>query len=215
VRETQPTDGVAGVEAVDAGGDHFEGPGELLYECMLPALPGSVFRMQHELTAALARHLVAADRRADMELVFTEAASNAVVHAYRWHGAGPLYAAASLAGGAVVVWVSDAGRGMRRGSGSPGAGFGLLLMRELADDLRICCDPDQGGKCVQATFERATARDADSRVPDRAELLQEYLRVQREVTASLRDETQAVLAQARQAVAHARRRQRERADVRR
>ena len=214
MRDTQPTDGVAGVEAVDAGGDHFEGPGELFYECMLPALPGSVARMRHELTAALAHHLVAADQRQDMELVFTEAASNAVVHAYRWHGAGPLYAAASLAGGAVVVWVSDAGRGMRRGSGSPGAGFGLLLMRQLADDLRVRCDPDQGGTCVQATFERATARAADSHMPDRAEL-QEYLRVQGEVTASLRDETQAVLAQARQAVAHARRRQPQRADQRR
>ena len=105
--------------------------------------------MRHELTAALAVHQVAADRRADMELVFTEAANNAVVHAYRWHGAGPLYAAASLGGGgAVIVWVSDAGRGMRRGSGSPGAGFGLLLMRQLADDLRVCSDPDEGGTCV-------------------------------------------------------------------
>ena len=212
MRDTQPTDGVAGVEAA---WDHFEGLGELFYERMLPALPGCVSRMRHELTAALALHQVVADRRQDMELVFTEAANNVVVHAYRWHGAGPLYAAASRGGGAVIVWVSDAGRGMRRASGSAGAGFGLLLMRQLADDLRVCCDPDQGGTCVQATFERAAARDAATRVPDRAELLREYLRVQGEVTASLRDESQAVLAQARQAVGHARRRQRARADQRR
>ena len=141
MRDTEPSDGVAGVEAA---ADDFEGRGELFYECMLPALPASVSRMRHELTAALARHEVAADRCADMELVFTEAANNAVVHAYRWHAAGPLYGAASLAGGAVIVWVSDAGHGMRRGSGSPGAGLGLLLMRQLADDLRVCCDPDQG-----------------------------------------------------------------------
>jgi anti-sigma regulatory factor (Ser/Thr protein kinase) len=215
VRDTEPTDGVSVEVAVDAPGDHFEGLGELFYECMLPALPGSVSRMRRELRAALVLHQVAADRRQDMELVFTEAAINAVVHAYRWHGAGPLYVAASLGGGAVVVWVSDAGRGMRRGSGSLGAGFGLLLMRQLADDLRVCSDPDHGGTCVQPTFERAAVGDAASRAPDRAELLREYLRVQGEVTASLRDESRAVLAQARQAVAHARRRQRERADERR
>jgi anti-sigma regulatory factor (Ser/Thr protein kinase) len=214
VRDTEPSDGVAGVEAVEAAADDSESAGEPFYERLLPALPASVSRMRHELTATLARHEVAADRCADMELVFTEAANNAVVHAYRWHAAGPLYGAASLASGAVVVWVSDAGRGMRPGSGSPGAGLGLLLMRELADDLRVSCDPDQGGTCVQATFERAAARDAAARARD-AELLREYLRVQGEVTASLRDETQAVLAQARQAVAHARRRQHQRADQRR
>ena len=48
---------------------------------------------------------------------------------------------------------------------------------------------------------------------EHAELLQEYLRVLGEVSASLRDDSQAVLAQATQAVAQARSRQLERADA--
>lgn len=185
---------------------------------MLPALPASVTRMRHELTTALAQHQLAADRRADIELVFTEAANNAVVHAYRRREPGPLYAAASLVGDAVILWVSDAGSGKHRRVGGRGAGLGLPLMRQLADDLRTCSDSNQRGTCVQATFERAThptVRDAAAHTRDQAELLTEYLRVQGEVTASLRNDTQAVLAQARQALAHARRRQRERAEERR
>lgn len=186
--------------------------GELIYERILPALPGSVTRMRHELTSALARHRVAADRLADIELSFTEAATNAVVHAYSRCVPGPLYAAASLVGDAVSIWVSDAGRGMRSSTGVAGAGLGLTLMRQLSDELRICGDE---GTCVQATFDQAAfpeRRRAAKRARDRAELLSEYLRVQGAVSESLREDTQAVLAQAKQALAHARRRQQERAD---
>jgi anti-sigma regulatory factor (Ser/Thr protein kinase) len=170
-----------------------------------------------ELIAALARQQVRADRRADIELVFTEAANNAVEHAYRHRGPGPLYVAASLAGDTVVIRVSDGGRAMRPGSGSPGAGFGVPLMAQLADYLRICSDADRGGTCVQATFQRAAPpgmRAAAAHEPERAELLEEYLRVLGEVSASLRDDSQAILAEAKQAVAHARQRHHERAKQR-
>ena len=90
----------------------------------------------------------------------------------------------------------------------------MPLMTELADDLDISCDAVLGGTCVQATFRRAAypaIRAAVSCERDHAELVQEYLRVLGEVSASLRDDSQAVLAQATQAVAHARQRQLERA----
>jgi anti-sigma regulatory factor (Ser/Thr protein kinase) len=204
VSDTLLTDRVAGTEAVD----RYDSRGALIYERMLPASPVSVSRMRHELIAVLARQ-VRADRLADIDLVFIEAARNAVAHAYRRDGPGPLYAAASLAGDAVLIWVSDGGRGMYRGS-SRGAGLGVPLMTELADDLRISCDAVLGGTCVQATFQRAAypaIRAAVSCEREHAELLQEYLRVLGEVSASLRDDSQAVLAQATQAVAHARQRQ--------
>ena len=101
---------------------------------------------------------------------------------------------------------------MYRGS-SRGAGLGVPLMTELADDLHISCDAVLGGTCVQATFQRAAypaVRPAVSCEREHAELVQEYLRVLGEVSASLRDDSQAVLAQATQAVAQARQRQLER-----
>jgi anti-sigma regulatory factor (Ser/Thr protein kinase) len=203
------TEGFAGTEAVDPP----DSAGALIYERMLLASPGSVSRMRHELIAALARQQVRADRLADIDLVFVEAAHNAVDHAYRRVGPGPLYTAASLADEAVIIWVSDGGRGMYQGS-SRGAGLGMPLMSELADDLHISCDAVLGGTCVQATFQRAAypaTRAAVSCEREHAELLHEYLRVLGEVSASLRDDSQAVLAQATQAVAQARSRQLERA----
>jgi anti-sigma regulatory factor (Ser/Thr protein kinase) len=162
------TDGVAGTEAVDRS----DRRGALVYERMLLASPGSVARMRHELSAVLARQQVRADRLADIDLVFIEAAHNAVDHAYRRVGPGPLYTAASLAGATVIIWVSDGGRGMYCGS-SRGAGLGMPLMTELADDLHISCDAVLGGTCVQATFRRAAypaGRAAVSCEPEHAEL---------------------------------------------
>jgi anti-sigma regulatory factor (Ser/Thr protein kinase) len=199
----------AQASAVD-GSDSRTG---FVYERMLPALPVSVTHMRHELIAALARQHVRADRLADVDLVVIEAAHNAVDHAYRNLGPGPLYAGASLAGDAVIIWVSDGGRGLYHGAGRSG-GLGLPLMTELADDLRISSDAVLGGTCVQATFRRAAyqaVRAAASRERERAELLQEYLRALGEVSSSLRDDSQAVIAQATQAIAHARQRQLERA----
>ena len=204
------THGTAGTEAVDRS----ENRGALIYERMLPACPGSVARMRHELIGALARQ-VRADRLADIDLVFIEAAHNAVDHAYRRVGPGPLYTAASLTGDAVILWVSDGGRGMHRGS-SRGAGLGMPLMTELADDLHISCDVVLGGTCVQASFQRAAhtaVRAAVSYEREDAELIQEYVRALGEVSASLRDDSQAVLAQATQAVAQARQRQLEHAQA--
>ena len=89
------TDEVAGTESVDPS----DRRGGLIYERMLPASSGSVARMRHELIAVLARQRVREDRLADIDLVFIEAAHNAVDHAYRRVGPGPLYTAASLAGG--------------------------------------------------------------------------------------------------------------------
>jgi anti-sigma regulatory factor (Ser/Thr protein kinase) len=202
------TDGVTAAEAVDRS----DRRGPLVYERMLPASPGSVARMRHELSAVLTRQQVRADRLADIDLVFIEAAHNAVDHAYRRVGPGPLYTAAALADAAVIIWVSDGGRGMYRGS-SRGAGLGMPLMSELADDLHISCDAVLGGTCVQAAFRRAAYPAGCAAVScerEHAELVQEYLRVLGEVSASLRDDSQAVLAQATQAVAQARQRQLER-----
>jgi serine/threonine-protein kinase RsbW/stage II sporulation protein AB (anti-sigma F factor) len=199
-------------------GDRVAGDALLVYERVLPALPASITRARTELADTLADHDLAPGRRDDILLVTTEAATNAVLHAYPDSHPGPLYVAATLIDHDLIVCVIDRGRGMRPRSHSPGLGVGLRLMTELADERRIGSDAAGVGTSVQLRFNHATAiRAHDIRPPrstaagDRGELLREYLRVLSAATTSLRQDTQAVLAEAEQAVAYARRQQRERA----
>jgi hypothetical protein len=89
-------------------------PGLLIYERALPALAGSVARIRRELIETLARHDLAADRRADVAAVVREAATNAVLHAYGDPTPGPLYAAAAVGGDSLTVWISDSAGGCCR-----------------------------------------------------------------------------------------------------
>jgi anti-sigma regulatory factor (Ser/Thr protein kinase) len=182
-------------------------PETLVFESVLPAVPLSVTRMRGELGAALRRHHLAVERLDDIALVFGEAGANVVVHAYVGIQPGPLYAAATLASDLLTVSVVDCGRGMAPRLDSPGSGFGVPLMTRLADGLRISPSGCGAGTCVEATFERATGRAVDfpmqAATSGRGEMLHEYLLALKATSASLHQDTEAVLAQARQAVAHA------------
>lgn len=197
-------------------------PGLLIYERLLPALPASVARIRHELIESLTSHHLAGDRHADIAVVASEAATNAVLHAYLDTSPGPLYAAATLGGDSLTVWISDFGRGRLRRTDSPGLGQGTALMRRLCDNLQIDSDSNAPGTCVTATFAgmtRAAERPADRRpIPApssaRREILVDYLHALRATNAALRQDTDAVLAQADLAVARARRQRRQRAEHR-
>jgi hypothetical protein len=123
--------------------------------------------------------------------------------------------AAVLTGSELVVSVTDSGRGLLPRVDSPGLGFGLALMTRFADELRIASD--NSGTTVEATFKHAcrpgkTRLEAPpSSAVNNADMLQEYQRLLAAAHASLKQDTQAVLAQAKQTIAHARRLQRERA----
>jgi serine/threonine-protein kinase RsbW/stage II sporulation protein AB (anti-sigma F factor) len=187
--------------------------GLLIYERLLPAVAGSVTRMRGELADALARHRLAARRRDDILLVVTEAATNAVWHAYRDSDPGPLYVAARLLDRSLIVVVVDRGRWTLPRADGPGLGLGLSLMTRLTDDLEISHDASRIGTCVQATFDSAADRHVAvaAAADNRGEMLREYLRLLTARHASLHQDTRAILAQAEQAVAYARRQQRERA----
>jgi serine/threonine-protein kinase RsbW/stage II sporulation protein AB (anti-sigma F factor) len=215
--DTRHIDGSRGAEDVRDAADDVGVGGVPVYERILPALPASITRMRGELGEALAPHGLAPARRDAILLVMTEAATNAVLHAYRDADPGPLYVAATLVGRAVVVSVTDRGSGMCPRSDSPGLGLGLRLMRELADELRITADTSGAGTCVQATFADATAAIADTRslrptpVAEHGGILRDYLQALSVEHTSLCQDTQALLAEAEQAVRHARRQQRDRA----
>src|SRR3954454_326553 len=82
-------------------------PGLLIYERVLPALASSVGRIRRELAETLLLHELAPGRRADIALVVSEAATNAVLHASRDAAPGPLYAAATLGADSLIVCISD------------------------------------------------------------------------------------------------------------
>jgi hypothetical protein len=80
--EKQPREGV--LQRAHAGElQAVDDPGLLIYERVLPALAGSAARIRRELIETLARHNLATDRRADIAAVVSEAANNAILHAYR------------------------------------------------------------------------------------------------------------------------------------
>jgi serine/threonine-protein kinase RsbW/stage II sporulation protein AB (anti-sigma F factor) len=154
-------------------------------------------------------------RRDDIRLVMTEAATNAVWHAYRDGDPGPLYVGARLMDWSLIVAVVDRGRWLSPRADGPGLGLGLSLMSQLSDDLLISHDAGGVGTCVRATFEGATAatgrRTAGPAAGDRGEMMREYLQLLTATHASLHEDTRAILAQAERAVAHARQQQRARA----
>jgi serine/threonine-protein kinase RsbW len=79
---------------------------------------------------------------ADVKTTVTEACMNVVRHAY-CGDTGQLEVDAQLDPGSLAVTVRDWGGGMKPpGNGAaPGSGFGLLLIRSLADDLEVRTAP--------------------------------------------------------------------------
>jgi anti-sigma regulatory factor (Ser/Thr protein kinase) len=212
VTDEQVTSAVQAAADTQQLPDSVATSGVVIYECILPAVASSVSRMRHELTTALERYGVAASRCEEIALVFSEAATNAVLHAYPDASSGPLYVAGTLDRDAVTVSVCDCGGGLKLGVKRAGLGAGLALMMRLVDHLEISSDAKVKGTCLHATFDRAAAVAAPhgDAAGDRRDMLQEYLRVLNAAHAGLADDSQAVLAEARQAIAHSRRSRQER-----
>ena len=101
-------------------------------------------------------------------LAVSEAATNAVLHAYRGPGtSGHIHVSASLDCGVLHVCVRDDGVGMSPRTDSPGLGLGLCLMAHESDQLEIGAGAD-GGTSVSLRFAlRAAAPVALRRPADR------------------------------------------------
>jgi anti-sigma regulatory factor (Ser/Thr protein kinase) len=191
----------------------------LIYEALLPAVPASVPRIRQELVGMLRQLDVASERLGDIALVLSEAVTNVVLHGYAHDRPGPLYASAGLTGRTLRISVVDFGRGLGSPSPSPGGGFGLSLIGELSDDLQICSNEPDEGTSLHVVFERLRPAGAIGHPgiggSERRKVLHEYVRALRTVHASLQAESDAVMAQAGQALAHAQRCRRNRRRARR
>jgi anti-sigma regulatory factor (Ser/Thr protein kinase) len=100
--------------------------------------------------AAFARRHGLADPE-DVALAVTEAATNAVVHAYRGDAEGAMRIVACAEPTGLVIVVRDYGCGMSPNLESPGAGLGLSVIGALATEMNVE-RPDTGGTRLRIRF---------------------------------------------------------------
>ena len=86
---------------------------------------------------------------ADVSLAVTEAATNAVMHAYADTG-GDLQVTAAVGDGELAIVVADAGPGLVERDDSPGLGVGLAVIARVSERLRIVSH--SGGTEVHMAF---------------------------------------------------------------
>jgi anti-sigma regulatory factor (Ser/Thr protein kinase) len=87
-----------------------------------------------------------------IELAVSEAVSNAVVHAYGDGGPGAIELSATASPYELTVVVRDHGTGIAAGGGTPGSGFGLAIIRRLAQHVEL--DDTAEGVAVTMRFRR-------------------------------------------------------------
>lgn len=115
-----------------------------------PAVADSVPRAREALSKFAQSAGVSGDQLDAIRLAVSEAATNAVVHAYEGD-AGQIQVDAGLASGDLWVLVADDGYGMRPRIDSPGLGVGLSLISQVCDEVTIA-KRSSGGTEVRMRF---------------------------------------------------------------
>jgi serine/threonine-protein kinase RsbW len=92
------------------------------------------------------------DLLGDIALAVTEAATNAVLHAYLGHAApGPIVVEGERGPGHLCIHVRDTGSGLAARVDSPGLGLGLGLIAQVSDSTDVRT-PETGGTEVVMRF---------------------------------------------------------------
>jgi serine/threonine-protein kinase RsbW len=126
----------------------------------LDARAESLAMARRKMSAFAERHDVADAN--DVALAVTEAATNAIIHAYRGGRQGTMRVVACAREDDLLVVVRDYGCGMQPNPDSPGAGLGLSVIGALADEMNIE-RPDDGGTRIRIRFgRRAHSRRANA-----------------------------------------------------
>jgi serine/threonine-protein kinase RsbW len=118
-------------------------------EMRVDAAPGSVPDVRHAVVEFAEHHRV--PHCEEIALAVTEAATNAVIHAYRAAASGAMRVVACARSDAFVVVVRDYGVGMCPHPDSPGLGLGLSVIGRLTRELNIET-PDEGGTRLRMHF---------------------------------------------------------------
>ena len=108
-----------------------------------PAVPESVPEVRRDIEGLARRHRATPDQLDAIRLSVSEAASNAVLHAYR-DEPGVVEVTAAVSSGELSVLVADDGCGLNAAPSSPGLGWGLALIAHSADDFTLVERADGG-----------------------------------------------------------------------
>jgi anti-sigma regulatory factor (Ser/Thr protein kinase) len=125
------------------------------FEATYPSTPDGVGAMRREVGAFATRAGMDDVGVGDVRLAVSEAATNAVLHAYR-NGDGDLSVRARVDGPDLVVIVADRGIGLTPRDDSPGLGLGMPLMASVTNDFRVVSRG--GGTEVHMAFSLAGPR---------------------------------------------------------
>jgi anti-sigma regulatory factor (Ser/Thr protein kinase) len=114
-----------------------------------PGTPLGVRMLRREMAQLATDCGMDAEGIADVRLAVTEAATNAVIHAYA-DAEGELSVTADMHDGELAIVVGDTGPGLVQRSDSPGLGVGLSVIASLAERLRVVSDA--GGTAIHMAF---------------------------------------------------------------
>jgi serine/threonine-protein kinase RsbW len=119
------------------------------FEATFPSTPPGVGALRREVAAFADRCGMHADGVEAVRLAVSEAATNAVVHAYR-HQPGDLAVRASVSEGELLIVVRDTGIGLGPRPDSPGLGLGMPLIASVTSRFRVVSG--EAGTEVHMTF---------------------------------------------------------------
>jgi serine/threonine-protein kinase RsbW len=106
------------------------------FEATFPSTPPGVGAIRREIAAFAQRCGMSPQGVDAVRLAVSEAATNAVIHAYR-DSEGDLSVRAGVENGELVVVVADRGVGLAPRGDSPGLGLGMPLMASVTSRFRI------------------------------------------------------------------------------
>jgi anti-sigma regulatory factor (Ser/Thr protein kinase) len=106
------------------------------FEATYPSTPSGVGALRREVAAFADRAGMRDDGIGDIELAVSEAATNAVVHAYR-ESEGRLHVRAYVDGTELIIIVADTGSGLAPRPDSPGLGLGMPLMASVTTRFSV------------------------------------------------------------------------------
>ena len=117
------------------------------------AEPASIPTIRQGVVALARRSGASAQHCSDIAIAVSEAATNAVVHAYVGTAEpGSIYVTAAVTDGELHVTIADHGRGMLPRPDSPGLGLGMPLISDLATSFDIADSDGDAGTLLRMTF---------------------------------------------------------------
>jgi serine/threonine-protein kinase RsbW len=121
----------------------------LAFEAKFPGTPVGVRMVRREMAGLAEDCGMDVEAIADLRLAVTEAATNAVMHAYA-EAEGELRVTAAMHDGALTIVIGDTGPGLVDRRNSPGLGVGLAVIASVVERLNIVSHP--GGTDVHMAF---------------------------------------------------------------